>query len=75
MSHPVFHKDQSWVRFVPTIHHKINDHIQSTIKLFADDSILYGEIQNPQDLVIIQEDLNTLADWADRWLMSRNVPY
>ena len=38
----------------------IYDHIQSTIKLFADDSILYREIQNPQDLVILQEDLDTL---------------
>ena len=51
----------------------INDHIQSTIKLFADDSILYREIQNPQDLAILQADLNTLADWADNWLMSFNV--
>ncbi len=51
----------------------IKDNIHSTIKLFADDSILYREIIDPNDHTILQDDLDTLAEWSAQWLMCCNV--
>ena len=51
----------------------INNDIQSKLKLFADDSGLYREINCPDDHMILQNDLNTLAAWSDKWLMSFNI--
>ena len=51
----------------------ISDHLKSPIRLFADDSIIYREISSPADHAILQNDLTTLATWADTWLMSFNV--
>ena len=42
----------------------IQDHIQSTMRLFADDSIVYLEIVRPEDHDILQQDLQALADWS-----------
>ena len=51
----------------------INEHINSTVKLFADDSIIYREVHNTQDQLILQNDLATLGKWAQKWSMSFNV--
>ena len=51
----------------------INDHIKSKIKLFTDDSIVYREIWSPEDHNILQQDLDTLAEWSKTWLMHFNV--
>jgi hypothetical protein len=51
----------------------IKDKIHSSLKLFADDSILYREINDQQDHTIIQEDLQTLSAWSSKWLMSFNI--
>ena len=51
----------------------IQEKIKSDIRLFADDSILYREIHNVEDHQILQEDINTLAEWATTWLMEFNV--
>ena len=51
----------------------INEHIQSNIKLFADDSIVYREIKTADDQQILQNDLNTLTEWSNKWLMSFNI--
>ena len=47
------------------------DYIQnnSTVKLFADDTIIYHPINNQQDSVALQEDLNSLQRWESDWLM------
>ena len=55
----------------------INDivlNVQSEIRLFADDILLYRTIKNPNDHKILQEDLNTLTKWANAWLMEFNIP-
>ena len=51
----------------------IQDHIQSTMRLFADDSIVYREIVRPEDHDILQQDLQALADWSSTWLMQFNI--
>jgi len=52
----------------------INDlvnNITSNIKLFADDTSLYLEVNDPdQSAEILNHDLITLKSWADQWLVS-----
>lgn len=53
----------------------INDIIQgvnSNIRLFADDCILYREIHSIEDQIILQNDINTLHNWATKWHMKFN---
>ena len=44
-----------------------------SIRLFADDCILYIIINSPEDHTALQQDFNTLADWATTWQMEFNV--
>ena len=44
----------------------------STLKLFADDTLLYGLVHNNQDAIQLQEDLDKLTAWAQPWQM--NIP-
>ena len=48
------------------------DDITSTVKLYADDVLLYRSIDSIQDSIALQQDLNTLQDWANKWLMVFN---
>ena len=45
------------------------DCVQSKIRLFADDCILYKRIKNQNDWNILQDDLNSLAEWEKKWGM------
>ena len=51
----------------------IQEKIQSKMKLFADDSIVYREILSVDDHYILQRDLDLLADWSSKWLMHFNI--
>ena len=51
----------------------INNAIKSQIKLFADDSVLYRNIRNQNDQIILQNDLDTISSWAVKWLMELNI--
>ena len=51
----------------------IQDNIKSNIRLFADVSIVYREITNPDDHIILQQDLQALAEWSRTWLMEFNI--
>ena len=49
----------------------INDlpkNIVSSVKLYADDVLIYRTINSEQDHMILQQDLNMLQKWADTWL-------
>ena len=46
--------------------------IQSNIRLFADDTIMYLTVSNQTDCQILQKDLNKLENWEREWLMSFN---
>lgn len=52
----------------------INTNISSTIRLFADDCVIYKQIKNPQDFLSLQADLNQLTKWCRDWQMEVNVP-
>jgi len=54
----------------------INDivsNIQSEIRLFADDILLYRSINTPRDHDVLQEDLDTLIKWSNDWMMEFNI--
>ena len=38
----------------------------STVRLFADDCVLYKSITSPEDSVKLQEDLNHLQEWEQQ---------
>ena len=42
---------------------------QTTIKLFADDALLYRTINDPFDEIQLQHDLDTMIEWSKTWLM------
>ena len=45
----------------------------STIRMFADDCLVYRTITNTKDHLSLQQDLNTLVKWSDSWQMKFNV--
>ena len=54
----------------------INDlptEISSTIRLYADDVIIYRPIITTEDVLQLQLDLEILSQWAKDWLMSFNL--
>ena len=51
----------------------INENVQSSIRLFADDSIIYRKIMSNIDLQILQTDLIQLEKWSDKWQMQFNI--
>ena len=48
------------------------DTIQSNIRLFADDTIMYLTVSNQTDCQVLQKDLNNLENLEREWLMSFN---
>jgi len=55
----------------------INDllaEITSSIRLYADDVIIYRSILSTQDVLLLQQDLEVLSLWAKNWFMSVNLP-
>ena len=53
----------------------INDlpqRVTATSRLFADDCLIYRNINNTADSDALQKDLDSLQDWEQRWQMSFN---
>ena len=48
------------------------DNLKSSIRLFADDALLYGVISNENDGDQLQEDLKQIEAWQNTWQMSFN---
>ena len=48
------------------------DSLNSTVRLFADDALLYGTICCDEDTADLQEDLYRLEDWQQKWKMEFN---
>ena len=55
---------------IEDINHKS---ITSQIKLFAHDSVPYGNIRNQNDHIIHQNNLDTISSWTEKWLMELNT--
>ena len=48
------------------------DNIRSSVRLCADDCVLYRNIKSLTDCQILQDDLNSLAQWETDWQMKFN---
>jgi ribonucleases P/MRP protein subunit RPP40 len=51
----------------------MSDGVESKIRLFADDCVIYRKIMDDTDEQILQKDLNVIGDWVHRNKMSLNV--
>ena len=51
----------------------LTDNIKSSVRLFADDCVLYKNIRSFQECLILQEDLDGLELWEADWQMKFNV--
>lgn len=49
------------------------ENMSSTVRLFADDTIMYMTIQSPDDAKSLQQDLDELCTWSSKWLMELNA--
>ena len=47
--------------------------INSNIKLFADDAVMYFEISTQDDISSFQTDINRLSTWSNTWQMNFNL--
>ena len=51
----------------------LDDDIVSMILKFADDTKIFRKVTSATDRVQLQQDLNRLCDWAEKWQMEFNV--
>ena len=51
----------------------LGEGLRSTVRLFADDTMLYSPIHNHSDSEALQEDLSKLEKWEEKWQMGFNV--
>ena len=51
----------------------IGNNISSTLRLFADDCLLYRVIDSLEDVYLLQQDLNLIANWCQCWQMRLNI--
>ena len=49
------------------------DAVKSSVRLFADDCLLYRTIKSQKDHEILQQDLKNLEKWAEDWGMRFNA--
>ena len=49
------------------------DQIASYTKLFADDTKIFRAIQSVHDQKVLQEDINKLEEWAQKWKLPFNI--
>ena len=47
--------------------------MKSQVRLFADDCLLYRQIKNREDQILLQNDLTYLEEWAQKWGMRFNA--
>ena len=46
--------------------------VNKQLTIFADDTKLFRVIKSNSDIAILQDDLNTMIDWSDKWLLRFN---
>ena len=48
----------------------IGEFVQSSIRLFADDCVIFREVNSRDDTVLLQKDLKQIYDWSQKWLLT-----
>ena len=67
--YPLYPRGRSYLIFINVL----PDNIKSSVRLFADDCVMYRNIYFWRDCLILQEDLNSLALWEADWQTKFNV--
>ena len=49
------------------------DDIMSSIKIFADDTKAFKDVQTQDDMLIFQKDVDSLCDWSLKWQLKFNA--
>src|SRR6218665_3233108 len=52
---------------------ELPDIIESSVRMFADDTKPWRKIQNEEDEQILQQDLDRLENWSETWLLKFNA--
>ena len=65
-------REVCWVHFYFCYINDITCGVSSSIKLYADDILIYRIINTEDDCKMLQRDLNLLQSWAHKWNMSLN---
>ena len=52
---------------------ELPDLVDSTMKMYADDTKLYRSVMSREDAQKMQDDLDVLSDWSKKWLLQFNV--
>ena len=47
--------------------------VSSTLRLFADDRLIYRVIDSTRDSELLQQDLNLITEWCNHWQMRLNL--
>ena len=58
--------------FLFLLYVNLSDNVQSQVRLFADDSVVYLTINSPNHSANLQEDLDLLQEWEAQWDMEFN---
>ena len=61
------------VEYIYIYIYDVDTNIVSKMSVFADDTKLCHRARNPDDIMEQQENINKLAEWANKWQMSLNV--
>ena len=72
-SYQEYLKGQSWDRFISCIYQRYCKRLSSSLRLFADDCLLYHVISCEEDIAELQRDLNTMFKWSQLWQMKFNI--
>ena len=51
----------------------IDENISSTVRLFADDCVMYRIIDSLEDSLCLQRDFSTIFNWTKKWQMELNI--
>ena len=51
----------------------IGDGVKSQIRLFAADSLMYCGVNGKEDTKALQEDLDNLVKWSDKWQITSSI--
>ena len=49
------------------------DVVKNVVRIFADDTKLYGPVSTEEGRTVLQEDTDKLSDWSDTWLLKFNT--
>ena len=50
----------------------IPDNLESSIKIFADDTKAYRDVRSAEDTLGLQRDVDQLGTWSERWQLMIN---